>query len=50
VATFVLRSGVEDVFDVQVVPVRCLALSGPDPEADQSPVVWAVPPEPPARP
>jgi uncharacterized protein (TIGR03032 family) len=45
VATFVLRSGVEEIFDVQVVPVRCLALSGPDPEADQTPVLWSVPPE-----
>jgi uncharacterized protein (TIGR03032 family) len=50
VATFVLRSGVEEIFDVQVVPVRCLALSGPDPEADQSPVLWAVPPESPTSP
>jgi uncharacterized protein (TIGR03032 family) len=50
VATFVLRSGVEEIFDVQVVPVRCLALSGPDPEADQTPVVWAVPPESPPHP
>ncbi|HJZ94546.1 MAG TPA: TIGR03032 family protein [Gemmataceae bacterium] len=45
VATFVQHSGVEEIFDVQVVPVRCLALSGPDPEADQTPVVWSVPPE-----
>jgi uncharacterized protein (TIGR03032 family) len=46
-ATFVLHSGVEEIFDVQVVPVRCLALSGPNPDADNTPVLWSVPPEPP---
>jgi uncharacterized protein (TIGR03032 family) len=45
VATFMLRSGVEEIFDVQVVPLRCLALSGPQPELDESPVLWVVPPE-----
>lgn len=45
VATFMLRSGVEEIFDVQVVPLRCLALSGPQPDADQSPVLWVVPPQ-----
>jgi uncharacterized protein (TIGR03032 family) len=44
VATFMLRSGVEEIFDVQVVPLRCLALSGPQPDVDQSPVLWVVPP------
>jgi hypothetical protein len=50
VATFVLHTGVEEVFDVQVVPVRCLALSGPNPDADQSPVLWSVPPDSPPFP
>lgn len=44
VATFMLRSGVEEIFDVQVVPARSLALSGPNPDVDGSPVVWVVPP------
>jgi uncharacterized protein (TIGR03032 family) len=44
VATFMLRSGVEEIYDVQVVPVRSLALSGPNPDVDGSPVVWVVPP------
>lgn len=45
VATFRLENGVEEIFDVQVVPRRCLALSGPQPDVDESPVVWVVPPE-----
>lgn len=45
VATFMLRTGVEEIFDVQVVPLRCLALSGPHPDIDESPVLWVVPPE-----
>ncbi|MGL4550306.1 MAG: TIGR03032 family protein [Gemmataceae bacterium] len=45
VATFMLRSGVEEIFDVQVVPVRCLAVSGPSPDVDETPVLWVVPPE-----
>jgi len=45
VATFMLRSGVEEIFDVQVVPRRCTALSGPHPDVDGTPVVWVVPPE-----
>lgn len=44
VATFMLRSGVEEIYDVQVVPVRRLALSGPNPDVDGSPVAWVVPP------
>jgi uncharacterized protein (TIGR03032 family) len=44
VATFMLRSGVEEIFDVQVVRRRCLALSGPHPDRDQSPVLWVIPP------
>lgn len=46
VATFMLRSGVEEIFDVKVVPTRSLALSGPHPDVDGSPVVWVVPPVP----
>lgn len=45
VATFMLKSGVEEIYDVQVVPRRCLALSGPQPDVDESPVLWVVPPE-----
>lgn len=44
VATFMLRSGVEEIFDVKVVPARSVALSGPNPDVDGSPVVWVVPP------
>lgn len=44
VATFMLRSGVEEIYDVQVVPLRRLALSGPNPDVDGSPVAWVVPP------
>jgi uncharacterized protein (TIGR03032 family) len=45
VATFMLRSGVEEIYDVQVVPARSLALAGPHPDIDGTPVVWVVPPE-----
>lgn len=46
VATLVFESGVEEIFDVQVVPgVRCPAVSGPHPDRDQSGEVWVVPPE-----
>jgi uncharacterized protein (TIGR03032 family) len=46
VATLVFESGVEEIFDVQVVPgVRCPAISGPSPDRDQSGEVWVVPPE-----
>jgi uncharacterized protein (TIGR03032 family) len=34
VATFILKSGVEEIYDVQVVPVRKLVLSGPHPDVD----------------
>lgn len=46
VATMVFESGVEEIFDVQLVPgVRCPAISGPNPDRDQSGEVWVVPPE-----
>jgi uncharacterized protein (TIGR03032 family) len=46
VATLVFESGVEEIFDVQVVPgVRCPAISGPSPDRDQTGQVWVVPPE-----
>jgi hypothetical protein len=38
IATFMLRSGVEEIDDVQVVSVRSLALSGPNPDVDGSAV------------
>jgi hypothetical protein len=39
-----LRSGVEEIYDVQVVPLRNLTVSGPHPDVDGSPVIWVVPP------
>ena len=44
-ATFVLHPGVEENFVVQMLPAGCLDLPGPDPDADQSPVICAVPPK-----
>ncbi len=44
VATFMLRSGVEEIYDVRVVPLRCLAISGPSPDVDETPALWVVPP------
>lgn len=43
VATFILHSGVEEIYDVQVVPLRRLALAGPHAEEDCAPVVWIAP-------
>jgi uncharacterized protein (TIGR03032 family) len=41
-------TGVEEIFDVQVVPgARCLALSGPYPNLDGAAPIWTVP-QPPA--
>lgn len=45
VATFRIKSGVEEIFDVQVAPLRCLALSGPKPDVDETPSLWVVPTE-----
>jgi uncharacterized protein (TIGR03032 family) len=47
-------TGVEEIFDVQVVPgARCLALSGPDPSQDNAKPIWTAPspalPSPPGR-
>ena len=44
-ATFVLHPGVEENFVVQKLPAGCLDLPGRDPDADQSPVICAVPPK-----
>jgi uncharacterized protein (TIGR03032 family) len=42
-------TGVEEIFDVQVVPgVRCPALSGPYASLDGAPPIWTVPQPPPA--
>ena len=50
VATLVFESGVEEIFDVQVVPgIRCPAISGPNPNRDSSGQVWVVPPEAPDK-
>lgn len=38
------KSGVEEIFDVQVLPgVRCPALSGPFPSLDGTTTIWSVP-------
>ena len=43
-------TGVEEIFDVQVVPgARCPALSGPYPSLDGGAPIWTVPQPPPAR-
>ena len=46
VATLEFESGVEEIFDVQVVSnARCLALGGQRPDQDSSEEIWVVPPE-----
>lgn len=44
VAYLEFESGVEEIFDVQVVPARCVALTGPYPAQDDAQDVWVVPP------
>lgn len=45
VATFEFESGIEEIFDVQVVPEsRCIALGGERPDAGQEEEIWVVPP------
>jgi len=42
-------TGVEEIFDVQVVPgARCPVLSGPYASLDGAAPIWTVPPPPPA--
>jgi uncharacterized protein (TIGR03032 family) len=42
-------TGVEEIFDVQVLPgVRCPALSGPYPSVDGAAPIWTAPSLPPA--
>jgi uncharacterized protein (TIGR03032 family) len=44
VAHLEFMTGVEEIFDVQVVPgTRCLALSGPYPSLDGAAPIWTVP-------
>src|SRR5438067_5463553 len=44
VAHLEFRTGVEEIFDVQVVPgARCPALSGPYPTLDDAAPIWVVP-------
>ena len=44
IATLEFKSGVEEVFDVQVVPgSRCPAIIGPHCEKDGMPSTWVVP-------
>jgi uncharacterized protein (TIGR03032 family) len=39
------HSGIEEIFDVQVLPgIRSPVLSGPHPELDDRPMIWLVPP------
>jgi uncharacterized protein (TIGR03032 family) len=45
VASFEFAEGVEEIFDVKIVPgVRCLALRGPHVAEDQQSPIWVVPP------
>jgi uncharacterized protein (TIGR03032 family) len=45
VATFEFESGIEEIFDVQVLPEsRCVALGGERPDAGQDEEIWVVPP------
>lgn len=46
VATLVFESGIEEIFDVQVIPgARFPAISGPHTDRDATGAVWVVPPE-----
>lgn len=46
VATFEFESGIEEIFDVQVLPhSRCVALGGERPETAQEEEIWVVPGE-----
>jgi len=50
VASLMFQSGVEEIFEVKVLPgYRCPILSGPYPETDQTETLWLVPPEGPVR-
>jgi len=45
VATFEFESGIEEIFDVQVLPdSRCVALGGERPDAGREEEIWVVPP------
>jgi uncharacterized protein (TIGR03032 family) len=49
-AHFEFMTGVEEIFDVQVVPhARCTALSGPHAHRDETPTLWLVPSPPPGN-
>ena len=56
IATFEFESGIEEIFDVQILPEsRCVALGGERPDAGEEEEIWVVPPEmeaapPPPRP
>ncbi len=44
VAYFEFLGGVEEIFDVQVLPgANCVAVTGPHPQQDSAPDVWIVP-------
>lgn len=45
VAGLLFHSGIEEIFDVQVLPgVRCPAISGPFPDIDGTQTIWLAPP------
>jgi len=44
VATFEFESGIEEIFDIQVLPdARCVALGGERPDAGGDDEIWVVP-------
>lgn len=46
VATFEFESGIEEIFEVQVLPdSQCVALGGERPDTGQEEEIWVVPPE-----
>jgi uncharacterized protein (TIGR03032 family) len=38
------KSGVEEIFDVQLLPMRSPVISGPRPDRDEAKALWVVPP------
>jgi uncharacterized protein (TIGR03032 family) len=46
IASLTFQSGVEEIFDVKVLPgYRCPILSGPYPDTDKTGILWLVPPQ-----
>jgi uncharacterized protein (TIGR03032 family) len=44
VALLDFKSGVEEIFDVQLLPMRLPVISGPRPDRDEAKALWVVPP------